>query len=274
MSDLKSRQRWTIGVAAAVLLVGWGLFHPKLRPDVNTIPRSVREALAHTGFRQTQGITATKLETSESGVGFSENWTVDQTIVPIDELITEKWTRRRTHGTAEESTGLYVGPFAVVRLSRTWPPLIGNLLPYQFWASSNMSAFVLEETSGFPDTKGGIMRARVTYEDRYAGGELAQIENRQLQCQVADVVEAASINSRLSGRAARIDCREELVPGGRVVGDSRSKSHLAETASYSHWYVFRRGWSIPLEGERTIRFGEDKAVLKWSTRLVSFEPST
>lgn len=267
------RRPWTIAAAAVVasLLIGWGYLHPDFRPDVNTVTPSIREGLSKTGFRQTQGVSAARLETVELGGGSSENWTSEQKIIPIDGLITEKRTRQRAKGVTLEFSGLYVGPFAVVRFYRTWPPLIGELLPYQFWSSSRMSAFVVQEVDGFPNTKGGKMRARVMYEDHYPSGELQHTESRRLQCDVAELVDAASISSRLSGIAARIDCRAELEPDGRRVGASNLQNYSVGTVSYSHWYIFERGWAIPIEGQRVVRLGDTDETIKWSSKLISFE---
>jgi hypothetical protein len=274
--DFMLRRPWTTAVIAvvALLLMGWGFFHPELRPDVNTITPSVREGLAKTGFRQTEGVSSARFEIVESGGGFSENSTSEQKIIPIDGVITEKRTRQRAKGLSEEFSGLYVGPFVVIRFYRSRPPLIGDLLPYQFWSSLRMSEFIVEETDGFPDTKGGKMRARVTYEDHYAGGELAQIESRWLQCDVTNIVDAASINARLSGTAARIECREELETNGRRLGVNNPQTYSVGNLSYSHWYIANRGWSIPIEGQRAVRLRDADEIFTWSSKLVSFESSS
>ena len=264
---------WSIAGTAAMLLAAWSLLHPEFRPDTDTIAPSIREALAKTGFAQTQGVSAARMETIEAGGGVSEKWTVEQRIVPIDGQMTEKRTQRQTNGAAKESTGLYVGPFAVIRYSRTSLSLVGSILPYHFWSSSQMSAFVVEEARGFPNAKGGNMRARVTYEDRYAGGEFAQAESLRLTCEVANLIDAVSINPRLSGTAARIDCREELEPERSRVEPNRAIASSVGSIGYSHWYVFNRGWSTPIEGQRTVRFGDIEEVVRWNTKLVSFEPS-
>ena len=257
----------------ALPLIGWGLFHPEFRPDVSTIGPSMREELAKTGFTQTRGVSAARMEDIEFGGGFSENWTSEQEIVPIDGLITEKRTRRRGKGVAEEISGLYVGPFAVIRFYRTRPPLVGDLLPYQFWSSRRMSEFIVEQADGFPNTKGGRMRARVTYEAHYAGGELEETERRRLQCDVADIVDATSINPRLDGTAARIDCRLELEPDGRRVGPNNPQTYSEGAITFSHWYVSNRGWSIPIEGQRVVRVHGAEETDQWSAKLVSFESS-
>ena len=140
--------------------MGWGFFHHEYRPDVNTIPPSVRQELAKTGFRQTERVALARFETVESVGGVSENLTSEQKISLIDGLITEKRTRRRANNLSDEVAGLYVGPFAVIRFRRVRPPLVADLLPYQFWTSSRMSEFIVEVREGFPNTKGGNMRAQ------------------------------------------------------------------------------------------------------------------
>jgi len=108
---------------------------------------------------------------------------------------------------------------------------------------------VLEESDKFPNVKGGKIRARITYEERYAGGKLEVRENRRLECDVTSVVDAASVHDSLSGLAARIDCREELEPNGRQVGPSNPETVFVDQVAYSHWYILDQGWSIALEGE-------------------------
>lgn len=272
-SGFSLRRSWPIAVAAlaGLLLIGWGFFHPEFRPDANTVAPSIRQGLARTGFTQTQGVSIARMETVESVGGSSVNWTSEQKITPVDGLLTQKQTRRRTRGMSEEYIGLYVGPLIVIRFYRARPPLIADLLPYQFWTSLRMSELTVEEADGFPNTKGGKMRARVTYEERFEDGELAQTERRRLQCDVADIVDAASINSRLSGTAARIDCREELEADGRQVGVKNTQTYSVGNISYSHWYVSNRGWSIPIEGQRNFRLGDSDELFKSSSKLISLE---
>src|SRR5436190_844469 len=93
------RRRWTVLAGAiALLLIGWGSFHAEFRPDVSTIPPSIRQELAKTGFAQTVGVSAIRTEYTEFAGVLSQLWTSEQTIVPIDGLITEKRTQRRTKG--------------------------------------------------------------------------------------------------------------------------------------------------------------------------------
>jgi hypothetical protein len=266
---------WTIAAAAvlAVLLMAWGLFHPEFRPDLNTVNPSIREELAKTGFRQTAGVSAARLEDSEFGERYSQSWTAEQKIVPIDGLITEKRTRRRGKGVTEEYSGFYVGPFPVIRFYRVRPPLVGDLLPYQFWSSRRMSQFKVDEIDAFPNTKGGKMRARVTYEAHYPGGEFEETESRRLQCDVTDIVEATSINPRLSGTAARIDCRSELETDGRRLGVNHPQTQLVGSSTFSYWYIQNRGWAIPLEGQSAVRVDGSDEIFKWTAKLVSFEAS-
>lgn len=261
------------GAIAGAALIGWTLFHPEFRPDPGAIDPAVRRELAKTGFKQTQGVSAARFETVHVMAGQSEQSSSEQTIRPIDGLITEKLTRRRASGLDEEYAGLYVGPFAVVRFYRTKAPLIADLLPSQFWSSSRIAKFVVEEVSAFPSAKGGRMRAAVTYEDRYAGGELLQIEKRRLQCDVTDIVDAATINAGLSGLAARIECREELEPNGRQLGRTNPQTWSQGDISYVHWYVPERGWSIASEGTSAIRVLEVEEIRNWRSKLVSFESS-
>ena len=274
--DFVRGRPWTIAGAAvlAILLTGWGLFHPEFRPDLSTVSPAIREELAKTGFRQTAGVSAARLEDVESGQGYSQSWNAEQKIVPIDGLITEKRTRRRGKGVTEEYSGFYVGPFPVIRFYRVRPPLVGDLLPYQFWSSRRMSQFKVDETHAFPNTKGGKMRATVTYEARYPGGELEETESRRLQCEVADIVEATSIHPRLSGTAARIDCRSELDTDGRRLGVNHPQTQLVGSTSYSYWYIQNRGWAIPLEGQSVVRVDGSDEIFKWSAKLVSFEASS
>ena len=123
--------------------MGWGLFHPEFRPDLNAINPSIREELAKTGFKQTRRRKrCTTRRHRVRGSDIARSWTAEQTIVPIDGLITEKRTRRRGKGVTEEYSGFYVGPFPLIRFYRIRPPLVGDLLPYQFWSSRRMSHFI------------------------------------------------------------------------------------------------------------------------------------
>ncbi len=254
--------RWVYVIAAfALALAGWAFLHPDFRPDPKLVEASVRGELAKTGFKATQGVTSARFESAESQGGESRSLVFRQNIVPVDALLTEKRSKRyakeNTLGVLDEASGLYVGPIAVVRFARVWPPLVGEVLPYHFWSLSRMSEFVVEEHANFPHAPGGRMVARVTYEMRYADGKSAPPDRGRLRCDVRDVVAAGSVDARLSGLAARIDCKEVF----EVNGD----------AAYSHWYILDRGWSIPIEGEHTVRIGDYAEARHWRSKLTSFE---
>jgi hypothetical protein len=254
-----------------VLALGaWGFFQPDFRPDVEMVSPSVRDELAKTGFISTQRVTAARFETVEWDDGHKRELTSRQKLVPIDALITEKRSRRYPAALGYESSGLYVGPITVVRLTRSWPPVIGNLLPYHFWMSSRMSEFIVEEKYDFPHAKGGRMLARVTYEDRHADGEPAQTQRVRLRCDIANVVDAASVDTRFSGLAARIDCKEALESEERAAGASTSRPAPGDHR-YSHWYILDRGWSIPIEGEIMFHAENFVSTRRWTSRLISFE---
>jgi hypothetical protein len=257
--------------AAGVLLVGWGLFHPDFHADPGAVSAAVRQELAGTGFRATKGITAAQFESTQSIQLLTESATSEQSIVPIDDLITQKRSLRRTKGSAEEFYGFYVGPLTVVRFYRTKPPIIGELLPFHFWSSSHMTAFIVEEANGFPATKGGKLQARVTYEERYADGQVAQTERRRLYCNVAEVVAAATIDRRLPGAAARIECREQLEADGRTLGPAHPQTWSEGDYSYAHWYVLDHHWSIAIEGEVAMTIAGSNEIRRWTAKLRSFD---
>src|SRR5688572_5626793 len=171
------RRAWILVAAiAGSALVGWGVFHPEFRPDPALISPEVRKELAKTGFEQTRGIKAARFENVGVMQGENETATSDQKIIPIDALVTEKRSLRQAPRETEQTSGLYAGPLAVVSFNRTRFPIIGDLLPYMNWSSTRMTGFVVEQAEGFPRTKGGKLRAKVTYEERYADGKLAQTE--------------------------------------------------------------------------------------------------
>lgn len=274
MADLE-RKRWPVWQIAAgtvaLGLVAWGLFHPDFRPDPQLVGPSIREELAKTGFKATQGAIAAEFQNVESEEGVSENAVTRQKIAPIDALVTEKRGRRYWKAATEENSGLYVGPITVVRMHRIWPPIVGNLLPYSFWASSRMSDFRVEEHHDFPHARGGRLVAKVTYEDRNADGQHLQTERRRLRCDVKDVVDAVSIHAGLSGSAALIECSESLDGDGRRVGAGNPETLVVGHVRFAHWYVIDRGWSIPLEGEYGMRVAGAETVRKWKAKLISFD---
>src|SRR5262249_45523110 len=129
--------KWAIAVGAvATALLAWGLFHPPVRPDPEAIPMSVRNEIAKTGFKATQGVKSVAFQVVESMEG--DRWEVAsrQVIAPVDSVLTEKRGERTMKGVAQDISGLYVGPLMVVRMDRNRPPLVGHLLSHAFWTSS------------------------------------------------------------------------------------------------------------------------------------------
>jgi hypothetical protein len=260
--------------AAALVAIGlgaWALFHPPFRPDAAAVPDAVRAELEKTGFRSTQGVISARFDSVMSGEGYREDWASQQEIMPVDALLTEKRSRRNSKAVSQQFSGLYVGPLAAVRYMRNWPPLIGELLPYSFWFSTRMTEFVIEEHENFPHASGGRMVARVTNETRYGDGTPAITERSRLRCEVRTVIDAASLDARLPGRAVRIECTDSLLPGGRQGGAVDAPFFYPDLVRYSHWYVLERGWSIPVEGEDGSVEDGVATVRKWTSKLVSFD---
>lgn len=267
------RRHRAIAAAAlvAIGLGGWALFHPPFRPDAAAVPVAVRAELEKTGFKATRGVTSVRFDSVMSGEGYREDWASRQEIVTVDALLTEKRSRRNSKAVSQQFSGLYVGPLAAVRYMRNWPPLIGELLPYSFWFSTRMTEFVVEERENFPHASGGRMVAKVTYETRYADGTPAITERCHLRCEVRTMIEAASLDARLPGRAARIECTESVVPGGRQGATADALFSYPDLVRYSHWYVLERDWSIPVEGEEGSVEDGVATVRKWRSKLVSFD---
>jgi hypothetical protein len=264
-----SSRAWIVVAAIALAaLIGWGVFHPEFRPDPALISPALRQELAKTGFEQTRGIKAARFANVRSN-GEEETGESEQQISPLDGLVTEKRSLRRAPGETEQTSGLYVGPFAVVSFNRTKHPIVGDLLPYLNWASTHMTRFVVEQAEGFPRTKGGKLLAKVTYEDRHADGKLAQTENRRLRCEVTNVVDAATVVPKLAGQAARIACEEVLESDGRKPANPQTWS-LGRNF-YSHWYIFEHHWSIASEGTLTFQGDHRVSIRKWTSTLISFE---
>ncbi|HYD58484.1 MAG TPA: hypothetical protein VEB41_16380 [Burkholderiales bacterium] len=273
--DGAPRRKWAIGGASLVALglLGWGIFHPEFRPDTGVVSAAMLQEFSRTGFKPTRGVRAVRFESSQSIDAFSEAASSEQTIVPMDPFLTEKLTVRRAVGPAYETAGLYLGPLAVVRYHRTKPPIIGELLPFHFWSSSRLTGFAVQHVERFPGEKGGLLRARLTYEDRYPSGEVIQTENRSLECRVTAVGDAAAIVAGLSGRAARIECTEELEAEGRKVGPTNPQTRLEGRVAYTHWYVIDNHWSIPIEGEMAVRVHGSDSIQRWKSKVLSFERS-
>ncbi|CAN5235716.1 hypothetical protein BH09PSE6_BH09PSE6_01830 [soil metagenome] len=261
-------------VAVVLAAIAWARFHPELKLDPDVIDPGAREALASAGFRSTQDIHAVRFDTAYSYQGDNYDSHSSQTIAPVDQLLTAKRTRREFNGAIEESAGLYVGPISALRYFRTRQPILGDLLPFSSWGSTRITKFTILENESFPSVAGGHIHAQVTYEERDAEGRVQQIDNQDLRCEVEQLVEAAGIDSRLGGQAARVNCRE-----GPEVKEPTADQPQPEPVStrgrsrivYTHWYMIDSGWSLALEGEDIYAQPGGEATRQWHTKLISFE---
>src|SRR5687767_5837448 len=126
MGDTKQKRPTLLLFAFLALvlasLFAWGAFHPALKVDRTLVSPAVRDELSKTGFKATREPLTARFETVESQDGHRVTWVSRQTIAPVDALFTEKRSRRRIDALSQELAGLYVGPFAVVRYTRNWPP--------------------------------------------------------------------------------------------------------------------------------------------------------
>ncbi|CAN5143272.1 hypothetical protein BH09PSE6_BH09PSE6_11410 [soil metagenome] len=258
--------------ALALGVLAWCLFHPALKLDPALIEPGAREALASAGFRSTQGVHAVRFDTAYSYQGDKYDASTEQTVAPIDDVLTEKRTKRRFNGAVEESAGLFVGPIAALRFFRTKPPFFGDLLPFAFWGSTRITKFTILENESFPAVAGGHIHAQVTYEERYDDGKVKQVDTQDLRCEVEQLVDAAGIDSRLTGQAARVTCREgpemkEAAPDRPQPVSTRGRSRIV----YTHWYMIDSGWSLSVEGEDIYAQPGGEATRQWQTKLISFE---
>lgn len=262
-----------IATFAATALIAWLLFHPDFSADHASISPPVKAELAKTGFSSVSRVEYAVIRTTRTVDGIPETLDVEQRLSGIDGLLTEKRTRRRAKYYFEELDGLYVGPLTVLRYKRSVLPVIASLFPNQFWVSMRMSALEVQSVDQeFPRRSGGRLLARVSYEYRYSDGKLYLTEHVQLRCIVGDVLRATSINSQLSGLVSRINCEERPAPTAQVTA-VRDESPVLEEEKYSHLYVHDLGWSIPAEGETTVRFQEGTAKETWKSELKSFATS-
>jgi hypothetical protein len=268
------RPKIVIAAFVAVVLLAWMLFHPEYRADPAVINASVKAEIAKAGFRSVSGVKTATFESILTVDGAAETVDLRQEIIRFDDLLTEKRSRRYAKFYFEQSVGFYVGPIAVLRYTRSVLPVVASLLPGQFWASSRISAFDLQHVDpSFPHRAGSMLRAKITYEDQYADGEVAQTERVQLSCVVLKVVSATSVDTRLPGFASFINCEEQPEPNGRLIAAKGRDSYIVEGVKYSHLYVIDLGWSIPVEGERTVRVQELIVKETWKSELKSFTAS-
>ena len=93
----------------------------------------------------------------------------------------------------------------------------------------------------------------------------------RLRCAVVNVVDASSVDRRLPGVAARIECEEVPEPGGREAFSKEPRTIVFERSRYSHLYVVDLGWSIPVEGERNFTIDATPFKETWENALESFE---
>lgn len=264
-----------VSALAVVATASWVLFHPEIDVDAAAIPPAVRAELAKAGFRSTSGVAKASFKSVRSFDGTADTLAVEQKITRIDEVLTEKRSRRRANLYYEENVGLYVGPITVVRYSRSVLPVVAAFLPGQLWASTRMSEFAVQHVDEhFPRRTGSNLVARVIFEERDADGQLVQTERVQLRCEVRDVVSAASLDMRLAGLASAITCEERTEPNGRLIAAGARNSVVIENAKYLHLYLDDVGWSVPVEGERTMRLGQVTAKETWRSELKSFTAST
>lgn len=262
-------------VVAFAAIVGWVLFHPEMQPDAQAIAPGVRAGVEQAGFRSTVGVSTAKFKSTRTVDGSEETLDVTQELRAVDHVLTEKRSRRRAKFYFEESVGLYAGPLTIVRHTRSVLPIIGLVLPRQFWASSRVSSFVVQQVdSGFPREAGSTLLAHVTFEDRYADGELAARETMRLRCAVVNVAAASTLDRRLPGLAARIECEEGAELGRREAFGKEQRAIVLEGSKYSHWYVVDLGWSIAVDGERTFKVDERPTKETWKNQLDSFESSS
>jgi hypothetical protein len=269
MRRLPKLERPVLIAAIAVAGLGaWVFLHPGKPADPAGVSPAVKTAFAKLGFKPPSGAIAARFTNFYGAERFPIR--VEQKIRGVGDLFTEKRSQRHGERHYEESVGLYAGPFGVVHHSRVVLPLMAWLLPGQFWSSTRITEVVIERLDpGFPETPGAGLVARLTYQTAYSNDELAYTEHVQLSCLVRDVVEASSVNPLLTDRGSRIDCSEQL-ESRHVVHPQADSPAIVEHMRYTHLYVKELGWSIPVEGERSVRIATITEKDPWTAELKAF----
>jgi len=234
-----TKTRISIVLGLAVLLA-WIFFHPHRQAELEELTPAMLDIIQGKPFGDRFDAKIRRV-TLVSTITAGEDRAVD-TLRQSLALPAAGVTRRTTHyfsgknmsAVQQEYTRLTVGPLVLLSHYRRPLPIVGDLLPYSFWATGRLRDLQIQKNAGFPDQPGGEFAATYVTDEFHTDGSLSQSVRESIQCAVTGTRPAATFLSSLKGVAVLFKCNLKI---------SKWASYTEES-EFDSAYFRELGWSF------------------------------
>jgi hypothetical protein len=236
-----TKTRIALALGLAVLLT-WIFFHPRRQAELEELTPAMLEIIANKPFGDRFDAKVRRV-TLVSTITAGEEQAVE-TLQQSITLPAAGVTRKTTHyysgknmsAVQQEYTRLTVGTLVLLSHYRRPLPIVGDLLPYSFWATSRLRDLQIQKNTGFPDQPGGQFAATYVADEMHADGSLSANTQESIQCMVTGTRPASTFLASLKGEAVLFKCNSKVARKGNDVEENEFESAYFRELRWSFAY--------------------------------------
>jgi hypothetical protein len=230
-----------VGAAVVVLAVAWTILRPDRIAQLNEVPPElIAQVEAAIPMSRPTSAVSFRFRESLDGSLFIRNQLAEPVTPSVLRRNTKRYNAVNEIGVLDETTSLSIGPIQLVRHYREPLPLIGDLLPNQFWTTRTLKRFEAKPTVRFPGVTGETFEAKLVSELRYSNGELRALEESRLVCTSLERVPARSVHASLTGEAVKVRCEDTGALNAALattLGDEAGLKKSVHVVMTESWYI-------------------------------------
>jgi hypothetical protein len=240
-SKIQRKHFLWIGATTIVLAALWMVLRPDRIAQLNEVPPElIAQVEAAIPMSRPTSAVSFRFRESSDGSLFIRNQLVKPVTPSVLRRNTKRYNASNEIGVLEETTSLSIGPIQLVRHYREPLPLIGDLLPNQFWTTRTLKRFEAKPTVRFPGVTGETFEAKLVSELRYSNGELRALEESRLVCTSLERVPARSVHASLTGEAVKVRCEDTGALNAALattLGDEAGLKKSVHVVMTESWYI-------------------------------------
>jgi len=182
-----TKTRIVLALGLAVLLA-WIFFHPRRQAELEELTPAMLEIIAKKPFGD-RFDAKIRRATLVSTITAGDERAVDTLrlslalpMAGVTSRTTHYFSGKNMSAVQQEYTRLTIGPLVLLSHYRRPLPIVGDLLPYSFWATGRLRDLQIQKNTGFPDQPGGQFAATYVTDEMHTDGSLSKSVQESIQC--------------------------------------------------------------------------------------------
>jgi hypothetical protein len=262
----KNRRKYFlwIGPTAVVLAITWMILRPDRIAQLNEVPPElIAQVEAAIPMSRPTSTVSFRFRESSDGSLFIRNQLAEPVTLSVLRRNTKRYNAVNEIGVLDETTSLSIGPIQLVRHSREPLPLIGDLLPNQFWGTRILKRFEAKSAARFPGVTGETFEAKLVFESRYSNGDAHSLDESRLVCTSLERVPARNVHASLTGEAVKVRCEDSGALNAaladnlaKALGDEAGLKKAVHVAVTESWYIEDLAMSVQTLFQEELKGGD------------------